>query len=76
VSLLPNTLTDEQKFQIARRVVIAEQQYVTYNEFLPSMGVSMPQYTGYNPNVNTTFCSGTTSTYSPADWNWPTTSTR
>jgi hypothetical protein len=52
VSLLPNTLSAEDKFQIARRIVVAEQQYITYNEFLPAMGVTLPQYTGYNPNVN------------------------
>jgi hypothetical protein len=54
VSLLPNTLTAEQKFQIARRVVIAEQQYITFHEFLPTMGVNLPAYNGYNPNVNAT----------------------
>jgi hypothetical protein len=54
VSLLPNSLSAEDKFQIARRVVVAEQQYITYNEFLPAMGVTLPRYTGYNPNVNTT----------------------
>jgi hypothetical protein len=53
VSLLPNTLTQQQKFDIARRVVIAEQQYVTFNEFLPAMGVALPRYTGYKSNVNT-----------------------
>jgi peroxidase len=37
VSLLPRALPEEQKFQIARRVVGAEEQYVTYNEFLPAM---------------------------------------
>jgi hypothetical protein len=52
VGLLPGTLSDEDKFQIARRVVIAEEQYITYQEWLPAMGVSLPQYTGYNPNVN------------------------
>jgi len=29
-------------------VVIAEIQYITYNEFLPAMGVSLPAYSGYN----------------------------
>jgi hypothetical protein len=52
VSRLPNWLTGEQKFQIARRVVIAEQQYITYNEFLPTLGVRLPEYRGYDPKVN------------------------
>jgi hypothetical protein len=54
VGLLPNTLSQEDKFQIARRVVIAEQQYITYNEWLPALGISLPQYTGYKPSVNAT----------------------
>jgi hypothetical protein len=54
VRLLPNVYTAEQKFQIARRVVIAEQQYITYHEFLPAMGVSLPAYSGYRSNVNAT----------------------
>ena len=53
VGLLPNTLSQEDKFQIARRVVIAEQQYITYQEFLPAMGVALPRYTGYKNNINT-----------------------
>jgi len=53
-SLLPSSLSGEDRFQIARRIVIAEQQYITYNEFLPAMGVTLPAYSGYNPNVNTT----------------------
>jgi hypothetical protein len=52
VSLLPRSLTSEQKFQIARRIVIAEQQYITYHEFLPAMGVALPAYTGYRPGVD------------------------
>ncbi len=52
VSMLPSTLSNEDKFQIARRIVIAEQQYVTYHEFLPAMGVSLPFYTGYQSGVN------------------------
>src|SRR3954471_3545278 len=45
-------LPPELKFQIARRVVGAEQQFITYREFLPAMGVALPPYAGYNPNVN------------------------
>ena len=32
------SLSDEERFQIARRVVGAEQQYITYEEFLPALG--------------------------------------
>jgi peroxidase len=52
VSLLPDTLSEEDKFQIARRVVGAEQQYVTYNEFLPALGVHLSSYPGYDRSVN------------------------
>jgi hypothetical protein len=52
VAGLPGLLPEEQKFQIARRVVGAEIQYVTYNEFLPNVGVSLAPYGGYNPTVN------------------------
>ena len=52
VSLLPSSLSEEDKFQIARRIVIAEQQFITYNEWLPAMGVALPKYAGYNPSVN------------------------
>ena len=52
VGLLPSSLSNEQKFQIARRVVGAEEQYITYNEFLPAMGVRLAPYRGYDPHVN------------------------
>jgi len=52
VSRLPFTLSEPEKFAIARRVVIAEIQFITYNEFLPAMGVGLPGYTGYKSGVN------------------------
>lgn len=52
VSQLPSTLSQQDKYQIARAVVIAEIQHVTYNEFLPAMGVSLPAYGGYNVSLN------------------------
>jgi hypothetical protein len=54
VNQLPASLSQEDKFQIARRIVIAEQQYITYNEWLPAMGVNLPGYTGYKSNVDAT----------------------
>ncbi len=52
VAALPASLPEELKFQLARRVVGAEEQYITYNEFLPAMGVSLSGYRGYDPGVN------------------------
>jgi hypothetical protein len=52
VGLLPSNMSQEDKFQIARAVVIAEIQNITYTEFLPAMGVNLPTYQGYNPNLN------------------------
>jgi len=52
VDRLPNSLSNQEKFEIARRIVIAEQQFITYNEFLPAMGVSLAPYQGYKSNVN------------------------
>jgi hypothetical protein len=48
VGLLPSTMSQEDKFQIARAVVIAEIQHITYTEFLPAMGVNLPTYQGYD----------------------------
>jgi hypothetical protein len=54
VRLLPAGLTAELKYQIARRVVGAEIQYITYHDFLPAMGVRLGAYTGYKPAVDAT----------------------
>jgi hypothetical protein len=53
VSRLPRSLPATTRFQIARRVVIAEQQYITYTQFLPAMGVRMARYRGYRRGVDT-----------------------
>jgi hypothetical protein len=52
VGALPRALPDEEKFQIARRVVGAESQFITYGQFLPALGVNLSPYPGYRPNVN------------------------
>jgi Animal haem peroxidase len=52
VAALPSTLSQYDKFQLARAVVIAEIQHITYTEFLPAIGVPLPAYQGYNVNLN------------------------
>jgi peroxidase len=54
VRALPADLPEQRKFDIARRVVGAEQQYITYREFLPSFGVRLDRYEGYDPRVDAT----------------------
>ena len=59
------TWTDEQIFQAARRMVIAEIQHITIDEFVPALfgnAAGIGPYTGYNPTVN----AGTSSMFSTA----------
>jgi len=47
--------TDEQIFQAARRIVVAELQHITIDEFVPALFgniAGIGPYTGYNPQVN------------------------
>jgi hypothetical protein len=50
------SLTDEQLFQEARKLNIAEYQSIIYNEWIPAVygAKALTKYTGYNPNVNPT----------------------
>jgi Animal haem peroxidase len=52
VGELPSSLSNEERFQIARLFVAAEEQYITYNEFLPAVGVTLSPYGGYDPDVD------------------------
>jgi hypothetical protein len=52
VGQLPAFLPAEVKFQIARRVVGAEEQFITYEQFLPALGVRLSPYHGYSPSTD------------------------
>jgi len=47
-------LNDEEIYQKARQTVIAEMQWIVYNEYLPALlgPTAMPSYRGYSPKVN------------------------
>ena len=52
VDLLPAALSEQEKFDIARQLIIAIQQYITYEEFLPALGLKITPPSYYNPDID------------------------
>ncbi len=52
VRALPRSLGRGRRFAIARRVVGAEMQWITFKQFLPALGVHLSPYRGYRQGTD------------------------
>ena len=52
VDKLPADWSEQKKFDTARQLVVATQQYITYEEFLPALGVHLEPSKRYKRNVD------------------------
>ena len=52
VDLLPDEWSEQDKFDVARQLVIALTQYITYEEFLPAVGIELDPADGYQSDVD------------------------
>lgn len=54
IKLKNPTWSDEEIYQYARKIVGGFIQQILFNEWLPSVGVQLPAYSGYKNNINPT----------------------
>ena len=52
VDLLPEDWSEQDKFDVARQLVIAMTQYITYEEFLPAVGIELDPADGYQSDAD------------------------
>ena len=52
------SLGDEEIFEIARKINTAQMQYITYYEYLPSLGINLPQYQGFDESIDPRISNG------------------